>query len=177
MSVKLSTADRWKRYWYLQSAELWLEPMPGKRRRAAVEELKANLSAAAGDVGMDAAIRDLGRPRALAAQYLEQEPTRRPRWTRGAFAAGAVVAVWVYATLFYTLGMLEALESSSSPTPARGSFLGTHVIATYTDREISAAFDGWPWGPLVVMAVAFLVASRAWHALPRRSDRQLPAVG
>ena len=73
--------------------------------------------------------------------------------------------------------MLDALESTSGVAPAKGSFLGTHVIAINTDQEISAAFDGWPWGPLIVTGVAFLLVSRAWNALPRRANRQLPVAG
>ena len=177
MTDVLTLADRWHRFWYLQNVEVWLEPMSGRRRRAVLRELKANLGEAAADVGMARALADLGRPRALARTFVETEPAGRPRWVHGALAAGVVFGVWLYATLFYTLGMLDALGSTGTAVPARGSFLGTAVTAVSNERELSAAFDGPPWLPLLVMALAFLLASQAWRALPRRGGRQVPAAG
>ena len=34
MTPALSVADRWNRFRYLQTVELWLDSMPGRRRRA-----------------------------------------------------------------------------------------------------------------------------------------------
>jgi hypothetical protein len=34
---------------------------------------------------------------------------------------------------------------------------------------MSAQFHGFPWLPVLVMVLAFLVAGRAWNALPHRS--------
>lgn len=177
MTDALTPTDRWRRFWYLQNVEVWLEPMSGRRRRAVLRELKDNLGEAAADVGMTRALADLGRPRVLAATYLDSEPEGRPRWVHGAVAAGVVVGVWLYATLFYTIGMLDALGSTGTAVPAHGSFLGTAVTAISNEQELSAAFDGLPWGPLLVAALAFLVASRAWRALPRRGSTQVPAAG
>lgn len=177
MTHPLSLADRWRRFWYLQSVELWLEPMPGRRRRAVLRELRTNLGEAAADVGMARALSDLGRPGVLARTFLDEEPPGRPRWVLGAVAASAVFAVWIYATLFYTLGMLDALDATGTTVPARGSFLGTAVTAVSSDQELSAGFDGLPWLPLLLMVLAFLLASRAWKALPRRGGRQVPAAG
>ena len=92
MTRALSLADRWRRYWYLQGVELRLDAMPGRRRRAVLAELKANLEIAAAETGMTAALADLGRPVDLARQYLDQEPALRPHWNAGALAAGAVLA-------------------------------------------------------------------------------------
>jgi hypothetical protein len=175
MSPTLSLADRWRRAWYLERIELWLDPMPRRRRRAVLAELRANLDEATADVGLDAAIAGLGAPRPLAQSYLDTEPQPRPRWNQGAVAAGLVFAAWLYATLFYTLGMLDALDSTGTATAARGSFLGTRVEAVSNATELSAAFSGLPWGPLVVMLLAFLVVGRAWHVVGRRTVPEVSA--
>lgn len=169
--MTLSSTDRWRRFWYLQSLEIRLEGMPGKRRRAVVRELGASLELAAGEQGMRSAITDLGRPAVLARQYLEQEPERRPRWSAGALAAALVLGWWLYSTLFYTAGMLDALHSTGVTVPATGSFFGTSVVATFNDGEISAGFRGWPWAATVLVLLTFLLVGRCWNALPGRRSR------
>ncbi|GAA1429959.1 hypothetical protein GCM10009616_13300 [Microlunatus lacustris] len=171
----LSLTDRWRRSWFLERVELWLDPMPRRRRRAVLGELRANLDEATADVGLRRALADLGAPRELARTYLDAEPADRPRWHQGAVAASMLLAAWVYATLFYTLGMLAALDSTGTASPARGTFLGTRVEAVSNASELSAAFTGVPWGPLVVMLLVFLLVGRAWNALPRRSAPQVSA--
>lgn len=174
MTRALSLADRWHRSWYLQRVELRLDSIPGRRRRAVLAELKANLEVAAAEVGMPAALADLGRPVDLARQYLDQEPALRPRWNHGALAAGAVLGAWLYATLFYAMGMLDALDSAGAER-ATGSFLGSQVVAVFTPRAMSAEFTGIPWAPLLVMVVTFLLASRVWNLLPSRRRSPVPA--
>lgn len=175
MSCTPSLTARWRRSWYLQRVELWLDPMPRRRRRAVLRELRTNLDEASADVGLDAALAGLGSPRQLAAQYLDTEPQPRPRWNQGAVAASAVLVAWVYATMFYTLGMLDALDSTGATTAARGSFLGTRVEAVSNATEISAGFSGVPWAPVVLMLVTFLLVGRAWHVVGRRAAREVSA--
>ena len=173
MSRTPSLASRWRRSWYLERVELWLDSMPRRRRRAVLAELRANLDEATADVGLEAALAGLGSPRQLASQYLDTEPQPRPHWNQGAIAASLVLGGWLYATLFYAVGMIDALDSTGVTTPARGSFLGTRVEAVSNATELSAAFTGVPWLPLVLMLLTFLLVGRAWRALPRRSA---PAV-
>jgi hypothetical protein len=168
MSRTPSLADRCRRSWFLLRVELWLDPMPRRRRRPVLDELRTNLDEATADVGLDAALDDLGSPRQLARQYLGSERQPRPRWNQGAVAAALVLGAWMYSTLFYTLGMLDALGSTGTAAPARGSFLGTRVEAVSNATELSAAFTGVPWAPLVVMLLAFLLVGRAWHVVARR---------
>jgi len=174
MTSPLSLADRWNRFWYLESVELRLDAMPGRRRRAVLAELRANLDVAATEVGMPAALADLGRPADLVRQYQDAEPQVRPRWNHGALAASLLFGAWLYATLFYTMGMLDALGSAGAPQ-ATGSFLGTRVAAVVRSGEISAEFSGIPWGPLVVAVVVFVLASRVWNLLPSRRQSPVPA--
>lgn len=169
--MTMSLVDRWARFRYLQSLELRLDWMPGRRRRAVLRELRDNLDAAAAERGMRSAIADLGRPAALAREYVAAEPVYRPRWTSGALAAGVAFGAWLYATLFYTVGMLDALASTGTAAPATGSFLGTRVQAAANADGLSAGFTGFPWAPLLVVLLTFLLVSRAWNVLPGRRDR------
>lgn len=167
MTDTLSLSDRWNRFRYLQSVELWLDAMPGRRRRAVLKELRSNLQVAAAEVGMAAALDDLGRPRSLARSYLDEEPGSRPRWSQGALAAGLLVGGWLYATMFYTMGLVDALRSAGA-THATGSFLGTEVSVIATAEEISGRFAGVPWAVLLTAVLVFLLVGRAWNALPGR---------
>lgn len=169
MNRTSSLADRWRRSWYLERVELWLDPMPRRRRRAVLGELRANLDEATADVGLGRALADLGAPRELARTYLDAEPADRPRWHQGALAASLLLAAWVYATFFYAIGMLDALTATGTTAPARGSFLGTRVETVSSPAEFSAAFSGVPWVPLLAVLAVFLLVGRAWRALPRRS--------
>ncbi len=175
MSSTSSLPARWRRSWYLQRVELWLDPMPRRRRRAVLAELRTNLDAASADVGLEAALADLGSPRQLARHYLDAEPQPRPHWNQGAVAAALVLAAWVYATLFYALGMLDALSSTGSTGAAEGSFLGTQVRAVANANEFSAAFSGVPWAPLTLTLLAFLLVGRAWHVVGRRTTAEVSA--
>lgn len=169
-AAKLSLSDRLERFAYLQSVEMWLDPIPGKRRRAIIEELRANLEEAAADVGMTAAISDLGRPRALARQYLEQEPSRRPNWTTGAIAACVVITAWLFGTTSYAVGMLDAMLSTGAGGPADGNFLGVRVEAEASSDIIAASFAGVSWPVIVGLVLTFLLFSRAWRLIPRRVE-------
>ena len=169
MNRTLSLADRWRRSWYLQRVELWLDPMPRRRHRAALGELRANLDEASADAGLARAVADLGTPRELARRYLDTETAGQPRWHHGAVAAALLLAAWVYATFFYAVGMLDALSSTGTTTPARGSFLGTRVETVSSASELSAAFTGVPWAPLLATLLVFLLVGRGWRALPRRA--------
>ncbi len=175
MTPTPSLAARWRRAWYLQRVELWLDPMPRRRRRAVLAELRANLDAASADVGLEAALTDLGSPRQLAHHYLDAEPQPRPRWNQGAVAASLVLAAWVYATLFYALGMVDALSFTGATGAAEGSFLGTQVRAVANAAEFSAAFSGVPWAPLTVALLTFLLVGRAWHVVGRRTTAEVSA--
>lgn len=166
MSAALSLTDRLRRWSYLQDLELWLDPMPGKRRRELLRDLRTNLADAATDVGMVQAIEDLGKPRDLARELVRSEPRRRPSWSLGVLGIGAVLFVAILAGLSYMFGMSDALLGSGGGT-AEGGFLGIAVIATATADEMSWSWSGWSWPITVVAAIAFLVASSAWRLLRR----------
>lgn len=168
MNTRLRTSDRWNRFWYFQELEFWLDPVPRKRRRAILAELRENLNEAAAGDGMKSALAELGRPRALARQYVEQEPSGRPNWGAGAVAASVVFALWLFGTLIYTLGMLAALESTGQPS-AESTFLGVRLITESTSASTGVEFAGFAWPALVFGASAFILLSAPWRAFTGKS--------
>lgn len=167
-NTALSAGDRWKRYWYLGWVDTWLWTMPRRRRKAVLAELKQNLSIAAADDGMDAAIDQLGRPRALATQYLEGEPRQGPLWTYGFIAALIVFFAWVYATTIYVFGSLDALSAASVNESVDVGFLGLDIVAESSDSRLGATFSGFSWPALTAVIVGFLLFARVWRLGRRR---------
>lgn len=167
---RLSLTARWQRFWYLQQVEMWLDPMPRRKRKQVIEELKANLHLAANEVGMSAAISDHGKPRALAAQYLADEPQGRPTWYQGVFAVSVAIVLWLYACTIYVLGSVNTLLSAGTPGPVRIGFLGIDIEVEATDDMLGATFSDISWGSLVAFVVIFLLTSRIWR-LWRRPEQ------
>lgn len=163
----LSLTDRWQRFWYLQSVALWLDPIPRKRRKDVLRELKANLEVAAARDGMSAAISDHGKPRALARQYLDAEPHGRPTWHHGAAAVSVALGAWVYACAIYVFGSLNTLLDAGLTEPVQISFLGIQVTTEAHDAYLGATFTGVSWGSLIAFALIFALFSRLWRLLPR----------
>lgn len=170
----LSLRDRWKRWNYLQWVDTWLVSLPRRRRREVLAELRQNLGAAAGDVGMTSAIVELGEPRALAASYLDTEPRRGPRWDAGLVAMLVVVTAWVIVTAVYVMGALGALGASETADSVTLHFLGVRIVAENSSTALAAKFSGWPWITLVSMLLAFAIFSRCWRLLHRRPPETAP---
>ncbi len=166
---RLSLGARWQRFWYLHQVEMWLDPMPRKRRKQVLSELRANLDLAAGEIGMPAAISDHGRPRALAAQYLAAEPQGRPTWYQGVFAVITAIVLWLYACGIYVLGSLNTLLATGHTGPAHIGFLGIDLTIEAHDEFLGATFSGVSWGSLIAFVVIFLLFSRVWRLRLRRS--------
>jgi hypothetical protein len=163
----LTITDRLRRWSYLQDVSLWLDPMPGSRRREILRDLRANLGDAALDVGMDRAIEDLGRPRALAREYLQAEPRNRPVWAAGVVAAGAVLLVGMLGWLTYAFGMADALMSVGGGT-AEGGYLGLRVVTEAGPAVLGFETSGWSWPLTTAVLLALLLGARAWRLLARR---------
>lgn len=162
MNSPHTTAEQWSRFWFFQKLEFWLDPIPRKRRRAIISELDENLTEAADINGMRSALDELGNPRELAKQYLEQEPAGRPNWGIGVLAASIVLALWVLTTLVYALGMMAALESTGAPR-AESTLFGVRLITEFTSASIGVEFAGFAWPAIALAALAFLLFSSYWR--------------
>lgn len=143
--------------------------VPRNRRREIRRELRANLAAAAEEVGTHEALRRLGDVRDLAAEYLEYE-TGRLRIRAGLLAA----AVMVVFLEILGLALLESFRTGFEAGGGSGSW--RYSLWPYSIEGTTGARDTWSisiaWSGLVGLPLlAFLVWSRSWRLLARR-DRQ-----
>jgi hypothetical protein len=164
--------DVLRREAYLARLSLFLDDLPRARRRAIYRDLRAELSAAAQDGGMTAAVRDLGPAAVLAHEYREAEGRPLPRWTLGALVAGGVVVLWVFTTLTYAMGLLDASRSASAESDAAVTTTGSYLWNDITAR--SSADSIWVESSgigfllmLVAYGVITFVVARGWRAWQR----------
>ncbi|MCK6209935.1 hypothetical protein KZX45_05200 [Georgenia sp. EYE_87] len=164
--------DRLRRDRYLLSLVLWLDDdYPSAQRRALVAQLRGELDAAAADTSMREAVRSLGPARRLAAEYSELLDPARPRWGLGAAAVSAwlllcLAAAAVFASALWQVAPAGGVEGVT----ARLLWAELTVVRTAQESSVAAA-SGFPW-TLLVALVVFVVAARAWRAVPalRRSS-------
>lgn len=157
---------------YLTRLSFSLEDLPRGRRRAIYRDLRTELTAAAGDIGMAAAVRDLGPASALAHAYRDAEGRPLPRWTLGALVAGSVAILWVLTTLTYAMGLLDAAGSARGPGTAATTTTGTFLWNDIRTSSSAAALSVESTGPgfLVMIAVCAVVAftvARGWRSWRR----------
>lgn len=155
--------DRARLELYLQRLDHHLGDLPGSRRRQLHRELRANTQAAAAEVGLRQALANLGHPRALATGYLAAEGRRLPHYRKGAWWTVATLAVYLGAMGLYAAGFTDGAHAAGATKPVTTWFLGASIQA-------DAAGSSWtvPGSLLVVglLLVVYLLASRAWRALP-----------
>lgn len=163
----LSPRDLLARERYLVRFGWTMQDYPRKEYKRIRRELRAEVTAAAADVGMAAALAGLGHPMVLGERYIAELGRRLPRWTTGAWAAGVAVAVVFYLFAAYAFGTLDTLEALGGGAVTRYPF-GSETTFTFTSQEISVqSGTSWQWAALYlgVAAVAFGTGSRLWRAL------------
>ena len=176
MSTSAPTRDRlsivdWLRLkYYFIDFNLWMSDYPQREYRRIAKALKAEVRAAAADVGMKKALEGLGTPRGLAAGYLAEIGSQRPRWNTGAIAAAFALVLPFVAWGVFVAGSISTLEAQGGGR-AELHFLGAQVEAFVDDpgtgSGITMGAAWWAW-VLPLTLLVFLVASRAWRALLRR---------
>jgi hypothetical protein len=162
--------DRLRRDWFFVRFSWYMQDYPGREYRRIRQELRAEITAAAADVGMVAALHDLGHPRVLADGYKAELPKRLPRFVTGAVAAALTVGAIAYLHLAYTLGVIETLESVGGGSFTSGPF-GTVTSVTVADDGIAMLVTPTMTSWLVNVGLglaAFVLGSRLWRALRRR---------
>jgi hypothetical protein len=173
--TQLTLADRLRIERAVWTLNTLLQDVPGRARRSACRELRANLLASCADGGARAAIKRLGGLRRLAAGYLDAEYDHRPkpRGWKGLFWALAVVVVFFVLGEFgfwiYGDGLIDGHAAPGTyrwaPFGGWGPYgqfvMGRHgFISTLT----------MPLLPLLLYClIAFVVGGRLWRTrLPRR---------
>lgn len=153
--------------------DFWLEArgVPRRMRRDLRRELRANLREAAADVGTRAALRGLGSTRRLAALAVS-DGVRRPLWTLGAATAAATIVLVVWAGLLVAGGFADGVAATGIDGPVEGGLTfvpGARASASYSDGEVQSFGVTLTWPVLVLPAMVFVLASRPWRALPKRT--------
>lgn len=163
--------------WYVLSyddALQWLG-VAGKRRKGLLSELRSNIADAAKDAPMRVVLERLGHPRGLARDIAASR--RGPSWALGATVA---VSLWVAFDLASFVGLdvlstgIEQLAPADATVAVTSPLLPGVSYDLTTDGAgrvdtISVASNG---ASFIVPAAAFLLFSRPWRALKRRSTRE-----
>jgi hypothetical protein len=153
--------------------DAYVQDLPGRSRRAIRREMRANLRAAAEEVGSEQAIRRLGNLRRLAADYLDAEygDGPRPHWGKAVF--------WVVAVEVVILGLLLAGHSAfiagieaADPRPDGTynwhglSALGVGGTVSYEDGAFAGIGIWFTQWFLLYLLGATVLGGRLWR-LPR----------
>ena len=172
---ELSVLNRLRIERVVWSLDQRLYDLPRATRVAHRRELRANLLAAADDVGTTAALRDLGDAAGLAADYREAAFGAGPR--PSGFAAGVFLLT---TTLFLTSFFFDAATSFGDGILAGNpdatgtfrwpgiSFLQSEV--TYTVSGGDHDFVGGAFTPLtyLLLLLGTIAVGRLWRALPSK---------
>jgi hypothetical protein len=150
--------------------------LPRRSRAARRRELRLDLRAAAADVGCAEALRRLGDPRLLAAEFVTAEYGDRVRWPQAGTGTLCVFLVVAVSSAVVDAGTsaFRAGILAASPHPAGTyrwpgiPYLSNYATVTFTHGH--AATLGGAWTPLVYLAVlaAGVIGGRLWR-LPTAS--------
>ncbi|WP_316763168.1 hypothetical protein [Streptomyces herbicida] len=174
MTHTLTAIDQLRIEYAVWRLDSLLYDLGWRSRVAKRREVRANLHAAAADVGTTEALRQLGGVRRLAAEYLAAEYGdwgRRPTWTTGAVCM-LVVQFGSYALIeagrsAFTAGVLAAHPHPQGTYHWAGiPYLSADATVTFTGTGHSSL--GGAYTPLVYlgMLAAFVVGARLWRLLP-----------
>jgi len=165
VTTRPALSDRLRRDAYLTRFGWHMQDYPQREHRRIRDDLRREIDAAAADVGMAAALRDLGHPHVLAQRYHAELDRPVPRWVAGGAAAGGVVALVCLVVMTYTFGALDALERMGGGR-ATISPLGVTTHLSVSHGTVGAEWQV-RWGVvLAVLAAAALalpLTARVWR--------------
>lgn len=170
----MNLSDRIRLHVTVFRYDSWLDlkGVPGRFRRELRRELRANLTEAAADRGVDEALRRLGSPEALAtADAVALRDPRHPAWGVGLMVSAAVFLVfawtWFIAALAWFDGARAASPGAGRAEGAITLYPGSHLTGTWSADAMQLDVFYPPLPATVLLLVAFLLASRVWR-LARR---------
>jgi len=178
MTPTLTRLDRLRIERAVWSIDGRLQDLPRPSRVAKRRELRANLSAAAADVGSAEAVRRLGHPRKLAAEFLAAEygPWRpHPSWTSAlVFLVVAQVVLRLVldtATSAFAAGALAGDPQLTGTVGWHGlALIFDQVTFTFQDGALASAgaVTGGAWTPAVYVGylAGVVLAGRLWRLVP-----------
>lgn len=173
-TARLRLTDRLRRNWYVTKIDFLAQDVPGGYRRAMRRELRSDLAAAAADVGMSQAVRDLGPASVLAHQLKLAEGRKLPHVWTGVITFAIILYAWAGMTMATAYALLEAASQLGGDrvVTVHASWLGTNVSVTNGPHLLSSQWE--PSGlTLAVLITVPLVAARAWRYRPAWLQRRL----
>jgi hypothetical protein len=166
--------DRLSREWYVFKVEFLAQDVPSGYRKERRRELRSDLTAAAADVGMTQAIRDLGPASVLAHQLKLAEGRKLPHVWTGIITFTVILYAWAGMMMATSYALIEAASQlgGDRTVTVHASWLGTNVVVNNGPHLLSGQFE--PSGlTLAVLVVVPLLAARAWRYRPAWLQRRL----
>lgn len=184
MPATLTWTDRLRIERLLWTLDTYLQSLPGRSRRAVRRELRTNLTASAAQVGTAEAIRQLGNPHHLAAEYLDAEYAGRPRpqLRKAVFWTLAVEIVILWTTLVAHAAFVDGAGAANPLLTGTLTWdslrlLGVGGDVTYVDGQVETLGIWVNQWLLLHLLAAFVIGGRLWRLVPLWLGRRRNAVG
>jgi len=127
LTAHLRLTDRLSREWYVFKVEFLAQDVPSGYRKERRRELRSDLTAAAADVGMTQAVRDLGPASVLAHQLKLAEGRKLPHVWTGMITFTVILYAWAGMMMATTYALLEPCHPAGRrPGRDRPRLLGRH---------------------------------------------------
>lgn len=172
-TARLRLTDRLHRDWYVFKVDLLAQDVPSGYRKSRRRELPSDLTAAAADVGMSQAVRDLDPAPVLAHQLKLAEGRKLPHVWTGVITLTIVLYAWAAMIMATTYGLIEAATQLGGDrvVTVHASWLGTNVAITNGPHLLSGQWE--PSGlTLAVLVLVPLLAARTWRYRPAWLQRR-----
>ena len=166
--------DRLSREWYVLKVEFLAQDVPSGYRKERRRELRSDLTAAASDVGMTQAVRDLGPASVLAHQLKLAEGRKLPHVWTGVITFTVILYAWagmIMATMYALIEAAIQLGGDRVVT-VHASWVGTNVVVTNGPHHLSGQWEVSGL-TLALFIVVPLLAARTWRYRPAWLQRRL----
>ena len=169
---RLRLIDRLQRDWYVFKVDFLAQDVPSGYRKGRRRELRSDLTAAAADVGMSQAVRDLGPASVLAHQLKLAEGRKLPHVWTGVITFTIILFAWARMIMATMYALIEAAIQLGGDrvVTVHASWLGTNVAVTNGPHLLSGQVV--PSG-FTLAVRRTLLTPRVWRYRPAWLQRRL----
>lgn len=171
--ARLRLTDQARREWYITKVDFLTQDVPSGYRKGMRRELRFDLGAAAADVGMSQAVRNIGPAAVLAAQLKLAEGRKLPHPWTGVITFVILAFSWI-GMLMATANALTAAAAqlaTDRTVTVHAAWLGSTVSVTHGER-LSGGVE-FSVVTVATMVIVPLIAARAWRYRPAWLQRRL----
>lgn len=160
--------------WASARYAFWLDlkSVPSRQRKVLRTELNSNLTEASADIGVQAALANLGSLRSLAKETTG-DGQLRSRWLVGWVAAISTLAGLVLTFFFLTVYYIEGVVDAGATEPVTSSlfpYFGSSVtVDPAAARGLDISATAGPM-PLVAAVAVWLLATKPWRHIGNHSS-------